>query len=300
MPEKEKVVDSKNINDMYRQTKEISSSPLAIQQYLKTLFPKKGGKGKGLPTLILKKENVTIDRGEAIKYAQVCGFKVSDQYVPSIYPHILAFSLHMELLLDKNFPFQIVGMVHINNTITQYKPISYDANLTLEVYFDEMKDHAKGKIIPIITKFYHYGELVWESRSENLKITKKAESKGKPSGEAVLEGEQEKWLLDTYAGLRYAKVAGDINPIHLFPLTAKAFGFKRHIIHGMWTKARAVAALQEEIGTRPFKVHVDFKLPVFLPAKITFTHKSLEKGIDFEVRDDKNEKPHVKGEVTFL
>ena len=285
---------------MYRQTKEITSSPLAIQQYLKTLFPKKGGKGKGLPTLILKKENVSIDKDKAKQYAQVCGFKSNNDFVPSIYPHIIAFSLHMELLLDKNFPFQIVGMVHINNTITQYKPIPYDANLTLEVYFDEMKEHAKGKIIPIITKFYHYGELVWESRSENLKITKKSDSKAKKSSEAALEGEQEKWSLDTYAGLRYAKVAGDINPIHLFPITAKAFGFKRHIIHGMWTKARAVAALQEQIGNQPFKVHVDFKLPIFLPSKITFTHKTSKKGIDFEVRDNKNEKPHVKGEVTFL
>ncbi|MEZ5008355.1 MAG: MaoC/PaaZ C-terminal domain-containing protein [Chitinophagales bacterium] len=285
---------------MYRQTKEITSSPLAIQQYLKTLFPKKGGKGKGLPTLILKKENVSIDKAKAKQYAQVCGFKSNNDFVPSIYPHIIAFSLHMELLLDKNFPFQIVGMVHINNTITQYKPIPYDANLTLEVYFDEMKEHAKGKIIPIITKFYHYGELVWESRSENLKITKKSDSKGKKSSEAALEGEQEKWSLDTYAGLRYAKVAGDINPIHLFPITAKAFGFKRHIIHGMWTKARAVAALQEQIGNKAFKVHVDFKLPIFLPAKITFTHKTSKQGIDFEVRDNKNEKPHVKGEVTFL
>ncbi len=285
---------------MYKQTKNISGTPFALKQYVRTLLPKKS-KSKTLPNIILRKSGISIDKAKADKYAQVCDFKISSEYVPSIYLHILAFPLHLEIMLDKKFPFQIVGMVHINNTITVHKQIPYNANLTLEVYFDEVKEHAKGKIVPIITKYYdEYGELVWESRSENLKITKKASSKTKKEGEPCMEGEQEKWSLDTYAGLRYANVAGDINPIHLFPITAKAFGFKRHIIHGMWTKAKAVAVLQDQIGDRPFQVHVDFKLPVFLPATTTFTYKKSGDKINFEVRDKNNEKPHVKGSISLL
>jgi hypothetical protein len=285
---------------MYRQTKEITNTPFALQQYVKTLFPKKGGKAANLPTHILRKENVSIQREKVTEYASVCGFEIQGNNVPSVYPHILAFPLHMELLLDKAFPFQIVGMVHINNTITAYKPIPFNAQLTFEVYFDAMTNHEKGKVIPIITKVYHYGELVWESRSENLKITKSSESKGKKSSEAPIAGQQEQWTLDTYAGLRYAKVAGDINPIHLFPFTAKAFGFKRHIIHGMWTKAKAIATLTSLIDQRPFKVHVDFKLPIFLPARINFNYDVKASGIDFEVRDKENEKPHLKGVISYL
>ena len=59
--------------------------------------------------------------------------------------------------------------------------------LTIETYFDEMGTHEKGKTIPIITKMYHFGELVWESRSENLKITKKGKSGGKKSGDEALK-----------------------------------------------------------------------------------------------------------------
>jgi len=44
-------------------------------------------------------------------------------------------------------------------------------------------------------------------------------------------------------GRRYSRVGGDINPIHLFDVTAKLFGFDRAIIHGMWTLARCVAEL---------------------------------------------------------
>ena len=45
-------------------------------------------------------------------------------------------------------------------------------------------------------------------------------------------------------GRRYAAVSGDRNPIHLAGFAAKAFGFKSAIAHGMWVKARTLAALQ--------------------------------------------------------
>jgi hypothetical protein len=257
-----------------------------------------------LPAVILKRSDIPIDRKKVKKYAAVCGYRLSDEFVPPTYPHIMAFALHMEILLDRKFPFPIMGMVHINNTITCYKPVPYDARLTIEVYFEEMVDHDKGKVIPMVTKIYNFGELVWESRSENLKRIKQPGDmkKKKKSPKPAMEGERQTWKLDNFAGIRYAFTggAGDFNPIHLMPVTAKPFGFNRHIIHGMWTKARCVAALQDEIGERPFTVRADFKLPVFLPAKVTFTKKTTAEGIDFEVRDQWNEKPHLTGTVRYL
>ena len=58
------------------------------------------------------------------------------------------------------------------------------------------------------------------------------------------------WRLPGDLGRRYAAVSGDHNPIHLYPLTAKAFGFPRQIAHGMWSKARCVAALDEPAARR--------------------------------------------------
>lgn len=39
-------------------------------------------------------------------------------------------------------------------------------------------------------------------------------------------------------GLRFAAVVSDYNPIHLYPATAKLFGFKRPIAHGMFVAAK--------------------------------------------------------------
>ena len=52
-------------------------------------------------------------------------------------------------------------------------------------------------------------------------------------------------------------------------MTAKLFGFPRHIAHGMWTVARCLA----EAGTGPGRirsVRADFKAPVPLPSTVTY------------------------------
>lgn len=43
----------------------------------------------------------------------------------------------------------------------------------------------------------------------------------------------QEWSLASDLGRRYARVSGDINPIHLHALSARAFGFRRAIAHGM-------------------------------------------------------------------
>ena len=68
-------------------------------------------------------------------------------------------------------------------------------------------------------------------------------------------------------GRRYGVVAGDKNPIHLWPITAKLFGFKRHIIHGMWLLARAVAELDTDVAEGRVQIDVSFKRPVFCPER---------------------------------
>jgi acyl dehydratase len=75
------------------------------------------------------------------------------------------------------------------------------------------------------------------------------------------------WKLPGDLGRRYASVSGDSNPILLYPLTAKAFGFDRPIAHGMWTKARCLAALRLPDA---FTVSVRFKKPIFLPGTVRF------------------------------
>jgi acyl dehydratase len=98
-------------------------------------------------------------------------------------------------------------------------------------------------------------------------------------------------------GRRYAAVSGDRNPIHMHALTAKAFGFPRAIAHGMWTKARCLAALGPELPDA-FTVTAAFRKPIRLPATVAFAESAADATIAFGVRDAKRGTPHLDGLVT--
>jgi acyl dehydratase len=82
------------------------------------------------------------------------------------------------------------------------------------------------------------------------------------------------------------------------PLTARLFGFQSAIAHGMWTKARCLAALQERLPDA-YTVEVAFKRPILLPATVTFAEAQAPNGLAFGVRDKRKDTPHLDGRVTF-
>ncbi|CAM5265516.1 hypothetical protein SALBM311S_08934 [Streptomyces alboniger] len=97
------------------------------------------------------------------------------------------------------------------------------------------------------------------------------------------------WRLAGDVGRRYGAASGDHNPIHLYALTARLFGFRRAIAHGMWTVARCLAAH----GTPAAAVmRADFRAPVPLPGTVTY---AAENGL-FELRAADG-RTHVTGGV---
>ena len=103
------------------------------------------------------------------------------------------------------------------------------------------------------------------------------------------------WSLPGDLGRRYAAVSGDHNPIHLYPLTAKALGFPRQIAHGMWTKARSIAALENRLPDA-VRVDVAFKRPVILPGKVAFGSTPIDDGYAFSLTSPSSGAPHLQGQ----
>ena len=89
-------------------------------------------------------------------------------------------------------------------------------------------------------------------------------------------------------------MSGDRNPIHLYPLTAKALGFPRHIAHGMWSLARCVAALENRLPDA-VTVEVGFKKPIFLPGTVAFGVDPTDDDLAFALTSPKDGSPHLVG-----
>ena len=236
-----------------------------------SLLPFVGGRGSTLPDLELALDAVGVDRDRLAAYCRVCGFTLRET-LPATYPHILAFPLQMRLMADGGFPFPLLGLVHLDNSITQHRPIGTGEALDLTVRAEDLRPHPKGRAFSLIAEARSAGELVWE---ETGTILRRGGGDPEASWGEELEPVPEdapaisEWSLDGGLGRRYGSASGDRNPIHMHALSAKAFGFPRAIAHGMWTKARCLAQLE---GRTPdaFTVRTRFLKPILLPAKVRF------------------------------
>lgn len=241
---------------------------------------------------------VTIDAGHVARYSQVCGFPRRDT-VPLTYPHLLTFGAQMGVMADPGFPWPAMGSVHVENRITSRRPVGLDERLAVQVDVETTRPHAKGTIVDFVSTIRSGEEVVWESVSSYL--VRGGGTDDAPSGLAFPDAPQGKavWRLSDELGRRYGLVSGDMNPIHLHPLTARALGFRRHIAHGMWTKARALAAIENRL---PDAVQVDvaFKKPIFLPSKVAFGVTGDRNAWHLAVRNPQDGSPHVLGRVTAL
>lgn len=255
-------------------------------------LPFVAGGGGEMPELERTREGVAVDREHLARYARVCGFPVGDR-LPATYPHVPAFGLHMDLMTDGRFPFGAVGLVHIANEISQHRPIDAGEPLALRVHPTPAESHPRGRSFQIVTEARAGGELVWSERSTMLRRGGGSGETGGSRDEPAAAPAAAEWDLGGDLGRRYAAVSGDHNPIHLSSLTAKPFGFPRAIAHGMWTKARCVAALQDRLPDA-FAVKVEFRRPILLPARVELT----EAGGGFAVRDAKTGATHLRGSVS--
>ncbi len=260
-------------------------------------LPFLAGGGKDVPDLTLVLDDVAIDPDRLATYSRLCGFSLRDT-VPATYPHVLSFPLHMALMTDSSFPFPAMGLVHIYNRIVQRRPIRLGEKLSLRVWATPIEPHPRGRQFSIRTEARVGAELVWEDVSTNLRRGKSDDSGASPevpSAEGLPAAAT--WKLPGDLGRRYASVSGDRNPIHMHSLSARLFGFPSAIAHGMWTKARCLAALEPRVPDA-FAVEVAFKRPILLPATVTFAESGSESGFRFGVRDANKDTPHLDGDLS--
>jgi acyl dehydratase len=263
-------------------------------------LPWVGGGGGEVPDGALTLTDQAIDRDRLAAYDRVCGFRLSDT-LPPTYLHMLAFPLHLAVMTSGSFPLPAIGLVHIANRIEQHRPLDAGERFSLRVWSTPVYPHPRGRQFVIRTEAHVGTELVWEEASTNLARGRGDESAPAPDGppSSELLPAAATWKLPGDLGRRYGSVSGDLNPIHVHPLTARLFGFPSAIAHGMWTKARCLAALDSELPQR-FSVEVAFKRPIRLPATVQFAEVSAADAISFGVRDVKREQQHLDGLVEVL
>jgi len=251
--------------------------------------------GDSLPPLTAHWDNLSIDSSHLHIYNQICGFD-SDQ-LPATYLWVRAFPLIMSMLVSKQFPLKAMGQVHLRNQITVHSPLDRNKKFSISAAVDHSELSSKGLEWSMQISVMTDSRIVWSSRSTFLYRCKTGiERTSTPINE--VQGKPESWVLDSDLGRRYAPISGDYNPIHLGALSAKIFGFKQAIAHGMWSKARCLAAMDSLIPEAGYSVDVNFLKPVFLPSKVNFYSSLSDNQRQFSLFNSSGEHRHLQGNIS--
>ncbi len=237
------------------------------------------------------------------RYARVCGF-IPEHGVPLTFPHVLAFPLHLLMLTDPSFPWSVLDVVHLSNSVRLRRPLAAGQHLRIEVECGPLVPHQKGQAFTLHTRIYRRGEAVWDDDSVYLKRGVRNEAvvtsiETSDNATTTLTRDA-RWQLPAQLGRDYAKASGNFNPIHLHTLSAKAFGFQRAIAHGMWMLAHTLSALHPSKPLASGSAHGYFKLPLYLPGDATLWSAAPSPTTrDFEVRDLSGDRPHLRGQFEW-
>ncbi len=276
------------------QLPQVPAAGALYRRALLSAVPGFGGRRAAQPPAVeLCVDGVAVDRAHLAAYDRVCGFRLTDR-LSATFPHVMGFPLALRLMTAPDFPIPLTGVVHVGNRITVHRPIGADETLDFTTYAENLRPHDRGRQLDVVLIGAVGGAEVWRGVSTYLgrERTPGGGERRDRGDRAPAPAGSARWRVEPGVGPAYARVSGDHNPIHTSRLGARLFGFPRPIAHGMWSKARCLAALESRLPDA-YTVDVAFKLPLPLPSTVSFS--STPAG-DFALHDSRG-RPHLLGTV---
>lgn len=283
-------------------TLSFTERPGVAGSYARILLRRRSGlrPGTRLPMMAATWRGAQADPLNVRRYLEVTGL-TGEGALPVLYPHVLAAPIHMRMLSDPAFPLPLLGSLHVRNHILQHQPLDIEAPFDIRCTLAGQRNARKGLELDVGTELTTAGTCVWESVSTFF-IRGRFGDEDPPSPldrlEPIPEAQAEdEWKVPLGTGRRYARVSGDYNPIHVAPLTAKLFGMKRDIAHGMWALAHSLNRLPPLDATLPHQVDVAFKGPTFMGSTVVMKAVHHERGHRFDLYCGNNPRPVLQAEI---
>ncbi|OBI18628.1 MaoC/PaaZ C-terminal domain-containing protein [Mycobacterium sp. E2497] len=258
-------------------------------------------RGNQLPTRTVAIEELPIDRANVAEYADVTGLRYGNS-VPLTYPFALTFPAMMSLVTGFDFPFAAMGSVHVENHITQYRPIAVTDTVGVRVHAENLREHRKGLLVDLVTDVSVGTDTAWHQVTTFLhqqRTSLSDEPKPPPQKQPKLPPPSAVVRVSPGLIRRYAVVGGDHNPIHTNPIAAKLFGFPTVIAHGMYSAAAVLANIEARLPDA-VKYSVKFGKPLVLPATAGLYIDEGHDGWDIALRNIAKGYPYLTGTVRAL
>jgi acyl dehydratase len=277
----------------------------ALARVLMSKKPYSAAEGSLIEPVDLEVRKIKLSPGHLQRYRDICGVPPGTG-LPPAYLHVVAMPLHMQLFIAEKFPVKVLGLIHLRNTIRVYKTVSLSEPLKLSVSFDTQRLTDFGQEYDFTTRYTVESETVWEEVSTMFARGNTAPKEGtkRPGIERSVHPatgvHTDTLQIAENTGWRYARVSGDFNPIHLTARTAKMFGFKQAVAHGMWSMGRCLGSAAPHLPAGKIQVDTQFKLPVYVPSQALARTWAVDKGADISMCTPRGDRLHLSMQVRNL
>jgi acyl dehydratase len=205
-------------------------------------------------------------------------------------PHLFpqwAFPLAARTL--EGLPYPLLGVVNGGCSLRVNHAIPIGEPLDVRARLQSIDDDGRRVVLQqhvvtgtrehpeaLVTDFYAIVPLARGGARKGHEAEQGAgKAAGKPAGKALVPGDAREiayWRLGADAGADFAKLTGDVNPIHWLRPYARAAGFRSVILHGFATLARAYEGLNRAVFAGDVRairaIDVRFTRPLVLPARV--------------------------------
>ena len=169
-------------------------------------------------------------------------------------------------------PSKLLGLIHISSEFKVHAPQNWLLPTDVEVEIKQVESTDKGLVYEVETRVFQHDELTIVNtntmldKDRNYKPVKITSNKHE-------ELEICKPLSSTGIGfktaLKYAWLSKDLNPIHLHPILARAFGLRSALIHGMFNAHYCLSELNKrKLYNQTDNVKLEFNRPCFMPNQV--------------------------------
>ena len=245
--------------------------------------------------------DVVIVPEKLTDYAKVFGTDLTDQ-VPAVLAHITGFPLQLQAMADEAFPLNTLGMIHLSQDTYYHRAVEAGVPYTYRCTVDQYRKHKQGTTVEVKLFISDDQGLLYAATSVYLaKGTQLGQAAAPPRAqtrEVASLMPQQQWRLLADAGRQYARLSGDMNPIHLNKLAAKVFGMKGQLAHGMYLAGRALAG-REPRGAS-YRYLMDFFSPVLLPSSVSVNIRQVDGKQELIGFGTRSQKIHFAAELTSL
>lgn len=259
--------------------------------------------GLSIPALARVLAPTTADPYVLAEFRRVTRYP-DDGCLPLTYPQAFAFPTQVALLADPTCPVPVAGMIHVAMRVKQRRPIRGNERFVCTTAMENGRATPRGFEFDLTTTLVVQEEPVWEGIASMLvrgpaPADRPRQASRSPVPSEAVDDEttrRESWEVSAGDIRAYARVSRDFNPIHLSPLTARLFGMKRALAHGMWSLTRVVGMADSVLAQKNLSLDAAFKLPLFVPATVQARVRVVDGATrSLRVLDAEGLKPHVTG-----